>query len=120
MDRDVKLRLDESTARAVLRSPLPELPVTEGLFPLTDAKSENRGLLAVALFFELFVDAVSLARTLGAAAVRCECRMGGAVGSDGYVTGFTVQLARKCSPKTELYGFTTLPCCLKWIEYLRR
>jgi hypothetical protein len=113
MDCDVKLRSDGSAPRAVLKSPLPKLSVMEGFFPFTPVSAEGRGLFTLALFLELFVDAVSLGGTLGAAAVRCECKMGGAVGSDGYVTGFTVQCARKCSPKTELYGFTTLPCCLR-------
>jgi hypothetical protein len=112
MDRDVKLRSDESTARAVPKSPLPELPVMEGLFPFAVISAENRGLFVLVLFLELIVDAASLGGMLGAGAVRYECNTGGAVGSDGYVTGFTVQWARKCSPKTELYGFTTLPCCV--------
>ena len=84
----------------------------EGVFPFAVASAENRGLFVLALFLELFVDAASLGGMLGAGVVRYECNTGGAVGSDGYVTGFTVQWARKCSPKTELYGFTTLPCCL--------
>lgn len=87
----------------------------EGIFPFAPVSAESRGLFGV-LFLELFVDADSLGGTLGAAAVRYECKIGGAVGSDGYVTGFTVQWARKCSPKTELYGFTTFPCCFKCFD----
>lgn len=116
MERDVKLRSDGSTARAVLKSPLPEVPVMKGDFPFTPVSTDNRGLFVLGLCLELFVDAASLGGTLGETVVRCECKTGGAVGSDGYVTGLAVQWARKCSPKTELYGFTTLPCYFQNFE----
>ena len=38
-----------------------------------------------------------------------KCWSGGSRGSAGYETGITSQWARKCSPRTELYGLQTFP-----------
>lgn len=90
MEREVRLRLDGSAESAARKSPLPVLPV--GVLPpvpvgvvaeLLLSSAESRGLLTLAVFLELFVDAASLGGTLGAGAVRSWCRIGGAVGSEG-------------------------------------
>ena len=47
----------------------------------------------------------------GDVCVVCVPSIGGCLGSEEYRTGGTSQCARKCSPRTELYGLHTLPCC---------
>ena len=44
--------------------------------------------------------------------VVCVPGIGGCLGSEEYRTGGTSQCVRKCSPRTELYGLHTLPCCM--------
>jgi hypothetical protein len=59
-------------------------PTLGGVEPLEVATMDVRGLLTLVGFFvELRVEATSLFGALGEAGIVCECKIGGAVGSEG-------------------------------------